>query len=368
MRAIVEQPRLLRSVQAVERAVNDRSALPILANILLELKEQELVLTATDLDVGVQYRLPLAQQVEQGAVTLPARRLATIIRELPEEAITLEAKKNHTATLSCGKAHVRLQGLPAEDFPTFPSMEQTGSVAISQQLLKQLIAQSAFAMSVEETRFILNGTLLRLHDKTLSLVATDGRRLAVASAPLQTTRDTPEIRVVVPAKTIRELARLLEGAEEDPVTIAMLKDHQLLFRFGEITILSRLIDGQFPQYESVIPAPVSTTLTCDRQRLANAIRRASLMTTATSQAVIFEVGRDAVTVSKESAEVGSVREELEARYTGEPMTVAFNPEFWLDILKVLDTPEISVELAAPEKPAVVRQDGLAYVVLPMKVS
>lgn len=367
MRITIEQPQLLKSLQLIEHAVNDRSALPILANVLLETKERELVLTATDLDVGIRYQLPLTTQPDAGAVTLPARRLTTIVRELPEEPITLEAKQNHTTILSCGTSRFRIPGLPPEDFPILPPTHQPSAFSIPQPLVKTLITQTAFAMSMEETRFVLNGTLLKTKERTLTLVATDGRRLAVATT--QTNQGhTPELSLVIPAKTIRELGRLLQGDADDPVAMTLLKDNQFLFQSGAVTIITRLIEGQFPQYESVIPAPSDTTLTCSRQLLVNAVRRASLMTTATSQAVVFELTRDRLVVSKESAELGSAREELPAAYRGEPMSVAFNPEFWLDALKVLELDDVTIELTSPEKPAVIRLPELLYIVLPMKLA
>jgi len=379
MRIIIPQPQLLKSLQIVERAVNDRSAIPVLGNVLLEVHDNELILTATDLDVGVRYRLPLVEQADRGAITLPARRLSTIVRELPEEPLTIEARKNHTIALTCGASQFRIPGLPPEDFPTFPPIERTTTLAVSQSTLKALIAKTIFAMSLEETRFVLNGALLRTHNHILTLVATDGRRLAVASAKTLA-EPSQQISVVVPAKTIRELGRLLQEDQEaeTPVTIAMLKDNQLAFQFsaeggsaiggGDVTVMTRLIEGQFPQYEGVVPAPSKAVLTCSRQPLFGAIRRVSLMTTATSQAVVFELAKDRLVISKESAEFGSAREELAVTYAGEPMTIAFNPEFWLDALKALEAEEIPIEVTAPDKPAVVRLPGFLYVVLPMKLA
>ncbi|MBI2884603.1 MAG: DNA polymerase III subunit beta [Candidatus Omnitrophica bacterium] len=362
----IDQARLLRSLQLVERAVNDRSAMPILANVLLETTEKELVITATDLDVGMKYRLPLLQPGKQGAIALPARRLTTIVRELPNEVIVLEAKKNHTATVSCGSSHFRLPGLPAEDFPMFPPIEPRHTLSIPQALLKTLVETTTFAMSLEETRFILNGTLLQVQQGTVTLAATDGRRLAVATA-----RDVEgadwNTRVVVPAKTIRELGRVLQDGE-GIVRVTMLSDNQLAFQLEEVTVVSRLLEGQFPEYERVIPPPVATSLTCNRDALANAIRRVSLMTTAASQAVVFELTADRLVVSKESAELGSAREELPVRYTGQPMSVAFNPEFWLDVLKVMEADEVTAEIASPDKPAMIRLPNLLYLVLPMKLA
>lgn len=366
MRITIPQPHLLKSLQTVERAVNERSTLPILSNVLMEASGEELVLTATDLDVGIQCRFPLSHPSEQGAVAVPARRLTTIIRELPQDAVVLEAKKNHTVSLNCGFSSFRLPGLPAEDFPVWPSQEGADRCVISQRNLKGLVAQTAYAMSVEETRFILNGTLLTAQKGQLMLVATDGRRLAVATA---TTAQAPKQfwSVVVPAKTIRELGRLLDD-DEEPVSIALLKDNQLAFQFGAVTVVTRLIDGQFPQYEKVIPPPTKQTLSCRRQDLGDAIRRASLMTTAASQAVVFELTPDRLVVSKESADVGSAREELPVAYAGEPMRVAFNPEFWLDAFKVLSTDDVTIEISGPDRPAVIRQPGLTYIVLPMKLA
>ena len=366
MRLTITQPQLLKNLQMVEHAVNDRSTLPILANVLLETSENELTLTATDLDVGIQCRFPLKQPVEQGAVALPARKLTTIIRELPDEVVVLEAKKNHTATVNCGASSFRIPGLPAEDFPAFPPTEKAEPLTIPQAALKALVAQTAYAMSMEETRFILNGALLATQKNTLVMVATDGRRLAIANAPIRESVKTA-LTAVIPSKTVRELGRLLED-DTDEVVIAPLKDNQLVFRFGQVTVITRLIEGQFPAYEKVIPAPSKQAVTCNRQALMNAIRRASLMTTATSQAVVFDVSRDRLVISKESAELGSAREELPVTYNGEAMTIAFNPEFWLDVLKAVDPEEIAIELSGPDRPAAIRQPGLTYIVLPMKVA
>ena len=367
MRLTIPKPQLLNQLQIVERAVNDRSTLPILANILLETTETELTLTATDLDVGIQCRFPLAQPIERGAVTLPARKLTTIIRELPDEPVTVEAKKNHTATVSCGQINFRIPGLPPEDFPALPQGESEGGVTLSQGALRALVAQTAYAMSMEETRFILNGALLTTQKNALVMVATDGRRLAVATAELSQAVKQP-LQAVIPAKTVRELGRLLQEEDSEDVAIAPLKDNQLTFRFGATTVVTRLIEGQFPQYEKVIPQPSKQTFVCDRQGLIDAIRRASLMTTAASRAVLFELTSNRLVVSKESPEQGSAREELVVAYNGEPMTAAFNPEFWLDVLKAWEGSEVRVEVAGADRPAVIRQPAFTYVVLPMKIS
>ena len=302
MRLTIPQPQLLKTLQVVERAVNERSTLPILANVLLETKDNELTLTATDLDIGIQCRFPLAAPVERGAVALPARKLTTVVRELPDELVTPEAKKNHTATVNCGASSFRIPGLPAEDFPTLPLTADGESVTVSQEGLKTLIIRTAHAMSMEETRFILNGSLFMTQKNDLVVVATDGRRLAVAHTAL-TQPAKHSLRTLIPSKTVRELGRLLQqddGGEE--VMIAPLKDNQVSFRFGPVSMVTRLIEGEFPQFDKVIPPPSKQTFSGGRQPLMSAIRRASLMTTAASQAVLFELGPNRLVVSKESAE------------------------------------------------------------------
>ncbi|MDP3703975.1 MAG: DNA polymerase III subunit beta [Candidatus Omnitrophota bacterium] len=367
MRLTIPQPQLLKNLQIIERVINERSTLPILANVLVRAEENELVLTATDLDVGIQCRFPLAQPVEKGAVTLPARRFTTIIRELPEEAVTLEAKKNQTASLTCAGSSFRIPGLPAEDFPAFPATAQGEGIRLPGAVLRELIAKTAYAMSMEEARFVLNGALLTTQKDQITVVATDGRRLALASAPMGG-QGRQSLHVVIPSKTIRELGRLLQSDDLDEVALAPLKDNQLTMRFGAVTMITRLIDGQFPQYEKVIPAPAKHAVTCRRGLLIDALRRVSLMTTATSQAVVFELEPERLVVSKESPEVGSAREELPATYRGERTTIAFNPGFWLDVLKVLEGEEVEIEVAGPDRPAVIRQPNFTYLVLPMKLA
>jgi DNA polymerase-3 subunit beta len=367
MRLTLPQANLLKTLQTVERAVNERSTLPILTNVLLEAAREELVLTATDLDVGIQCRFPLVAPVEQGAVAIPARKLTSIVRELPEETVTLEAKKNHAVTLNCGASSFRIPGLPAEDFPALPTDEEGPSLLVPEAALHGLVTRTAYAMSMEETRFILNGALLTAQKGTLTMVTTDGRRLAVADTALAEPLKQP-VQAVIPAKTVRELGRLLSASSGEAVRIIPLKEHQWTFRFGAVTVVTRLVEGQFPQYEKVIPPSAKHTLACAREELMSAIRRASLMTTAASQAVMFDVAADRLVVSKESAEAGSAREEIGARYGGEPLRIAFNPEFWLDVLKVLDSETVEIELSGADRPAVIRRPAFTYLVLPMKVA
>ncbi len=367
MKITLPQTQFLKHLQMVEHAVNDRSTLPILSNVLLQTDGDDLVLTATDLDVGIQCRFPITSPVAVGAVALPARKLTTIMRELPDESVTIEAKKNHTAIVNCGTSSFRIPGLPPEDFPVLPAVDAEQGVSIPQGKFKRLLERTVYAMSLEESRFILNGTYLIVEEGALTVVATDGRRLAVAKSAVSG-QSKAAFQLVVPAKTIRELGRLLHDGAPDEVLIAPLKDNQLMFKFGPIRMMTRLIEGQFPQYEKVIPPASKHAFTANRTLLTQAIRRVSLMTTATSQAVVFELSQNRLVVSKESQEVGSAREELTVGYGGEPLTIAFNPEFWLEVFKTMETEEIRIEVSGADRPAVIREPEFVYIVLPMRIS
>ena len=367
MKIALPQQQFLKHLQMVEHTINERSTLPILANVLIQAEGNNLVLMATDLDIGIQCRVPLSQQAVSGAVTLPARKLTTIVRELPDTVVTLEAMKNHTALLNCGTSSFRIPGLPAEDFPTLPAAQEADKILISQADLKKLIKRTAYAMSSEETRFVLNGTLVLANKGSLTLVATDGRRLALATTALKE-GEHAAVEVIIPSKMLRELDRLLQEDNEEPVTVTPLQDNQVMFRFEPVTMITRLIEGQFPPYKKVIPPATKTVMSCPRKELTDAIRRASLMTTATSQAVIFDVDENRLIVSKESPEIGSAREELAVSYSGEKMRIAFNPLFWIEAFKTIDGDEVRIELGGAERPAVIREDDFTYIVLPMKTA
>lgn len=366
MQVSVDKPQFLKHLQMVEHAVSERSTLPILANVLLQTTEEDLVLTATDLDVGIQCRFPLISSTAEGAVALPAKKLTTIVRELSDSVVKLEAKKNHTAIVNCGPSSFRIPGLPAEDFPSLPVESKEGNMLVQEGALRKLIEKTGYAMSMEETRFILNGALLEVDKDVMIMVATDGRRLAIAKAPLLQAAER-KFQVVIPAKTVRELGRLLGQNSQEEVAISTLQDNQVLFRFGRVTIITRIIEGQFPQYQKVVPERSDKSILCDRIELMNAIRRASLMTTATSQAVVFDLSENKLVVLKESPDIGSAREELFVEYKAEPMTIAFNPDFWIDVLKVLTEDQVEIEVSGKDKPAVIRHPELTYIVLPMKI-
>ncbi len=363
MKFLVEKSDLLSGIQTVESVVNERATLPILSNVLLQLQQSTLHITGTDLDIGISCELSV-RNMEEGGIAVPAKKFHDIIKELPNTTITLQAKKNNTLLIECEQCLFRLVGLPAEEFPRLPTIQSEPAVQLPQRQLKEMVNLTAFAMSHEEARYILNGSLLVLHDAKATLVATDGRRLALAEGAL-TQKTTQHKKLIIPAKTIRELQHLLK--DEGDISLVFLGENQVAFRIDHVTLISRLIDGEFPNYEKVVPVENKRKVRINRSRFMEATRRASLFTAPNSQAVRLDVSKNRLVLFKESAEFGEVKEEVEVVYDAENLSIAFNPTYLLDVLKAIKTDEVDLELSGPDRPGVIRQDGFLYMVLPMQV-
>ena len=363
MKLLVEKSDLLDGIQTVESVVNERTTLPILSNVLLQLQQSTLHITGTDLDIGISCELSV-RNVEDGGIAVPAKKFHDIIKELPNSTITLQAKKNNTLLIECGQCLFRLMGLPAEEFPRLPTIQTEHTTQLPQRQLKEMVSLTAFAMSHEEARYVLNGSLLVLHDAKATVVATDGRRLALAEGVL-TQKTAQHKKVIIPAKTIRELQRLLR--DEGNVALIFLGENQVAFHLEHITLISRLIDGEFPNYEKVIPAENKRKVRMDRSRFMEATRRASLFTAPNSQAVRLDISKNRLIFFKESPEFGEVKEDMDVVYDADSLSIAFNPTYLLDALKAVKTDEVELELSGPDRPGVIRQDGFLYMVLPMQV-
>ncbi|MBI4436721.1 MAG: DNA polymerase III subunit beta [Candidatus Omnitrophica bacterium] len=364
MKIRCEKDILLKGVQTVQNIISTRTALPILSNILLETQKKKLYLAGTDLDVGITTQIDVEIE-EEGAITLPAKRFGDVIKELPEEECVLSTKKNNMVTIECGKCFFRLPGLSKDDFPKFPTFENELKYLLPQETLRTMLRMTSFAMSHDETRYVLNGILFEIGERSLTLVATDGRRLAYIEKALETIWKQP-YGMIVPTKTIHELNRLLQ--EEGEIKIVK-KENQVLFDLGETSIISRLIDGEFPNYKQVIPKEGREKIRINREQFLQAARRASLLTSQESQSIKLDLLKDKVVVSKTSAEVGEAREEIEAEYKGRELTIGFNPTYIIDGLKNISEADVAFELEGPEKPGVIRtKDNYIYIVLPMQIS
>jgi len=364
MKFSVDTEVLLGGIHSIQNAIHTRSALPILSNIHLEAAENHLTLTGTDLEIGIATTLP-AQVQEPGVTTLPARRLNDLIKELPSCPLTIAVKKNHIAVMDCGTSHFKLIGLPPEDFPKLPTIAGAHTFSIPQETLSTMLSLVSFAMSHDETRYVLNGTLFSAQKGKLRLVATDGRRLAMMERTIPTS-PTTDTRAIIPTKAVHELSRLLGSDGEAHITF---QKNQVKFHLGPTTILSRTIEGEFPNYEQVVPVESPTKVKIPRENLLLAIRRVSLWTTQESQAIRLDATKNKLIISKQSQELGEAREEVDAEYGGQELSVGFNPTYLMDVLRSLPDGMIEMEIVGPERPGVVRtQDHYTYIVLPMQLT
>lgn len=363
MKIRCSKEKLLKAINTVQNAVGTKTTLPILSNILLEATKDTLKLVATDLEIGIWSIIP-TDVAQEGSITIPAKRFSDIIKELPESIINLQAKKNNVITIDCEQSFFRLIGLPKEEFPKLPEISSDRSFSMPQTDLKRMLEMTAFAVSHEETRYVLNGALFVINERGLRIVATDGRRLAMIEKTIQIPKNL-NTKIIVPAKTVAELLRNLEGQEEAKL---VLGDNQVLFDLGNTVMVSRLIEGEFPNYEQVIPSKAKNTIKIDTNKLLLATRRASILTSQESPSIKIDLARDKMVVSKERAEIGEAKEEIGIGYSGNEFSIGFNPAYLIDALKTISQEKVDLELTDPEKAGVIRsEDNYVYIVLPMKL-
>ena len=362
MKFKVKKDVLIKGVEIIQNVISAKSTLPILSNILIETKQNNIRLTATDLDIGITCVIPVSIQ-EPGAVTIPARRFGNIIKELPDEEMEISAKKNNTVIIETNQCQFKILGLSSEEFPKLPEFKDKEVIKLEQLNLKQMLNLTSFAVSFDETRYILNGILFKIKQNNLILVATDGKRLAIVESKLKQNVNK-EIHIIVPIKTIQELNRNLKDEGEVSLIIGT---NQVFFDFGDVVIISRLIEGEFPDYQQVIPPVSENKIKLDREQFLLAIRRAALLSTPDYQAVKFEIFKEKLVISKSTPDIGESREEVKVDYLGKEMVIGFNPNYLIDVLKNLTEQAVELEISGSEKPGVIRSNGYVYIVLPMRL-
>jgi len=363
MKFDVEREVLLNGIQTVQNVITSKAALPILSNILIETQSDDLRLTATDLDVGISCVISVNIQ-EAGAITIPAKRFGDIIRELPSDKVGISTKKNNLMLIETQSCQFKIMGVAREEFPKLPEFKDKEVIKLEQTVLKEMLSLTSFAVSFDETRYILNGILFKIEKNNLTLVATDGKRLAIMERKLKQDIEK-ELRIIVPIKTIQELNRNLQ--EEGELSL-VLGSNQALFDLGRVVIISRLIEGEFPDYQQVIPQASDNKIKINREKFLLAVRRASLLSTPDYQAVKLEVFKDKLVVSKSTPDIGESREEVAVEYRGKELAIGFNPGYLIDVLKNLSNETVEFELSDSEKPGVIRINGYVYIVLPMRLS
>jgi DNA polymerase-3 subunit beta len=370
MELVVRKNDLLRELQLFQGIVERKNTIPILANVLLEAKGDEVKLLATDLEVALRSRCKAAVS-KPGSLTLPAKKLYEIVKSLPETDIRITEDKNGVK-VAAERFDSRMQTLPREDFPTLPESTGGTPVALAPAALKEMVAKTQFAITGEDTRFFLNGALFVLRHDSMSLVATDGHRLALVNVTRngKSGKDEGEAKAILPKKTLGELARLLAEGESE-IKYERGENH-LFFNVGDRVLISRMIDGQFPAYERVIPKGNDKHIEFERDRLTNAVKRVALLSNERSRAVKFQIDKGKVDVTSSSPDLGEAHETLPVEYNGAAMQICFNAQYVLDFLSAVTTDIVALELKDEVSQAVMKPVGAegydyTYVIMPMRV-
>jgi DNA polymerase-3 subunit beta len=346
MKFTITREKLHEGLGAVAASVPTKTTLPVLANILVEAGKDGLILSGTDLDISVSTTIP-ASVDQEGATTLPARKLVEIVKELPNAAIRMTSSGEQRVQIECGRSKFKLLGLARDEFPAFPSVKFDGGWKVAARELQKLIGHVAFAASTEESRPILNGVLWELRPDRMRMVATNGHRLARMDVPASG-QGGGQADLIIPPKALEQIRRLFGGDEE--IEIAK-SDNHLGFRSTTTQIYTRLIEGPYPNYEQVIPRENDKALTADKAALAAALRRMSIVASDQTHRIRMAFTNGACKMSVQTPDLGEAQEELAVAYEGDPLEIGFNAAYLLEILKFMPTDEVRMTFKAPERAA-----------------
>jgi DNA polymerase-3 subunit beta len=370
MEIVVRKNDLLRELQLFQGIVERKNTIPILANVLLDAKGEEVSFLATDLEVALRSKCA-ATVTKSGALTLPAKKFFEIVKSLPETDIRITEDKGGVK-IAADRFDSRMQTLPREDFPSLPESAGAPTATLPRAALKEMVAKTQFAITGEDTRFFLNGAQFILKPDEMNLVATDGHRLALVSVTRngKSKKDADDNKAILPKKTLGELARLMSEGDGD--IVYERGENHLFFQVGDRLLISRMIDGQFPAYERVIPKGNDKRIEFERDRLTNAIKRVALLSNERSRAVKIQIENGKVDVTSSSPELGEAKETLPVDYNGGSMQICFNAQYVLDFLAAVSTDVVSLELKDEVSQAVMKPVGAegydyTYVIMPMRV-
>ncbi|MGB9069989.1 MAG: DNA polymerase III subunit beta [Candidatus Acidiferrales bacterium] len=361
---------LLEELLLTQGVVERKTTIPILSNLLCEAKGNRLTITATDLELSIRTSCE-ARIKKDGAGTIPAKKLLELVRLLPDEEIRFKLLENHWVQLTCDRRNYKLVGMSKDNFPALPDFPHA-LVKIPAKLLAAVIAKTTFAISLEESRYTLNGALLVVKPGSLTMVATDGHRLAMVETDHKFEGLSTETRVLVPKKAMNEVQRLAAESGDDAVVEFAQDESHLFFQFGGRLLTCRKLTGQFPNYEAVLPRDVNKTVTIERNELQDALRRVSQLADQRSHAVKFVLAKEGLEISASSPEYGEAKEAIEKEYKGEPISIGFNAQYLLDFLAAAPDGPISFELKDEQSAGQLRPLGdessrYRYVVMPMRI-
>jgi len=352
MKIICFKNELINCIQSVQKAVPSRSTMDIITGVLLEtLNDNILKLTATDLKLGIESQIP-CRVIEEGGIVLPSNIFGELIRKFPEEEITITTSNNNTALVECKNSRFNISGMPAEDFPTLPSIEEEKFINISHNLFKTMIRQTNFAVSEDETRSILTGQLLEVREDKIRLVALDGFRISISDGKAKNLKGN-EIDVIIPGKTLNELSKILSYKDSDEFSIS-LTENQILFDLGTTKVVSGIIDGEYLNYEKVIPDEFKTIVTCEKKSVIDSIDRAYLLAKEEKGNYLIKIkieGNNIIVTS--NSEIGNVYEKITVEKEGEDLEIAFNSRYIFDALKSTESEKVTMKFISSLSPCII---------------
>ena len=372
MEFTVSKSDLVRELSLSQGVVEKKTTIPILSNVLLEAAGDRITLTATDLELGIRCSCP-ARIKKEGAGTVPARKLLDYVRLLPDADLTMKFLENHWANITCGRSRTRIAGMSRESFPELPAMPEP-MAEIPVRTLASMIARTSFAISMEESRFTLNGALLVMRPEGLTMVATDGHRLAyVQATPAESGQVDKQFRALVPKKAMAELIKLADETVPDAKAMFAGDDNHLFFQVGHRLLITRKLTGNFPDYERVLPKDHSVTATLQKDEIRSAIERVAQFADERSRAIRVQFTNGEVKVFSSSVEMGESEESVTSEYQGPDMEIGFNAQYLLDFLRAIPQDHVAFELKDQKSAGELRPAGgsipdqYRYVVMPMRI-
>jgi len=375
MKFKINQDHFSNGLQQVLNVVATRSTMPILSNVLIEAGEDHIALTTTNLDLGIRCRIK-ADVSENGSMTLPVRKLATIVRELPQSDVFIESGENNQAKITSGGSLFKIMGISADEFPPLPSFENRKVFELSQEAIVSMLKSVSYAQSTDENRYILNGVYFNFSDEKLTLVATDGRRLGLTALDIETS-DENAGSLILPAKTVAELERLMGKGEK--VKIAF-NDRQAAFEVeidgsgdngltDHLYLVSKVVEGNYPNYRQVIPKETEHRIKIERELMLECVHRAALVTSDKNNSVKLKVSKNLLEISGQSTEYGESHESMAIAYDGPEVQVAFNPQFLMEPLKALTKDEVFFEFKDELSPGLFKTlDNFICVIMPLRLN
>ena len=375
MKFKINQDHFSNGLQQVLNVVASRSTMPILSNVLIEAEEGHISLTTTNLDLGIRCRIK-AEVSDTGSITLPVRKLATIVKELPVNEVFLETSKKNQVKITSGGSLFKIMGISSEEFPPLPTFENRKVFDLSQIEIVNMLKSVSYAQSTDENRYILNGVYFKFADEKLTLVATDGRRLGLTGLDLEVSEENTG-SLILPAKTVAELERLMGKGEK--VSIAF-NDRQAAFEIGldeagdsglvdHLYLVSKIVEGNYPNYRQVIPKETEHRVKIERELMLECVHRAALVTSDKSNSVKIKISKNLLEISGQSSEYGESHESMAIAYDGPEVQVAFNPQFLMEPLKALNKDEVFFEFKDELSPGLFKTlDNFICVIMPLRLN